>query len=111
MPRSKFHNIKTVIDGIKFDSRGEASRYVVLNQRLNTGLIENLRTQVSYQLTVNGVKIARYVADFVYDEAGVQVVEDYKSTVTAKLPVFRLKLKLMKAIHNVDVKCVFKASD
>lgn len=111
MPRSKFNNIKTVVDGIKFNSKGESSRYIVLRDRQKIGLIANLTTQVAYPLIVNGVKIARYVADFVYDQGGVTIVEDYKSTATAKLPVFRLKLKLMKACHGVTIKCVYTATE
>lgn len=104
---TKFNNRKITIDGIKFDSQGEGRRYVVLKDRVERGFITNLNTHVPYTLTVNGVKICRYVADFTYDRDGEQIVEDFKSpaTITA---TFRLKTKLMRAVHGVDVQVVMK---
>ena len=46
----------------------------------------------------------RYVADFVYQEQGAQVVEDVKSVVTRKHPVYRLKKHLMKHVHGIEVR-------
>lgn len=108
--RSKFNARKTEIDGIRFDSRGESLRYIVLKERQERGFITDLTCHRSYTLTVNGVKIGRYVADFVYLQDGVEIVEDFKSpaTITA---TFRLKAKLMKALHGVDVKIVMKPDD
>jgi hypothetical protein len=34
---------------------------------------------------------------------GSEVVEDVKSAITAKNPVYRLKKKLVEAIHNVKI--------
>jgi hypothetical protein len=105
----KYNNIKTVVDGIKFDSKGEAARYVVLRDRQTDGVISNLRTQASYALSVNGRKICVYRADFTYDQDGVSIVEDYKSKATIT-PTFRLKAKLMEAVHGITVKIVFTAN-
>lgn len=105
--RGKFNAVKTVIDDIKFDSRGEAARYVVLKDRVERGFITALTCHQPYTLTVNGVKIAKYVADFVYEQDGQTVVEDFKSKATMTA-TFRLKAKLMKAIHDIDVKTVFE---
>ena len=106
MAKSKFRNIKVEIDGIRFDSRGESQRYVVLRDRVERGFITDLTCHVPYDLTVNGVKVCRYVADFVYRDGDQTVVEDFKSPATMT-PIFRLKAKLMTAVHGIVVKTVF----
>jgi hypothetical protein len=64
--KSKYRNVKTEVDGIKFDSKKEATRYGQLRLLEKAGLIGNLRLQVQYPLIVHGVKVGSYVADFVY---------------------------------------------
>ncbi len=98
--RAKYGNKKTIIDGIKFDSKREAQRYGTLQLMLKAGLISNLRLQVPYQITVNGMKVCKYVADFVYEDKGVEIVEDVKGM---KTPIYNLKKKLMKAVFGVVV--------
>lgn len=98
--RSKYGARKTVVDGITFDSMAEATRYGVLKVIQSAGLIRNLRLQVPYEITVNGQKVCRYVADFVYEENNKEVVEDVKGM---KTPVYNLKKKLMKAVFGVVI--------
>jgi hypothetical protein len=98
--RSKYGAKKTVVDGITFDSQAEATRYGVLKVIQASGLITGLRLQVPYQITVNGKKVCRYVADFVYIENGKEVVEDVKGM---KTPVYNLKKKLMEAVLGVVI--------
>jgi hypothetical protein len=45
----------------------------------------------------------KYVADFVYTDTlhETEIVEDVKGMIT---DVFKLKYRLMKQIHNIDVK-------
>jgi hypothetical protein len=100
----KYRNKKTVIDGISFDSSKEARRYQELLLLERTGVIQNLRRQVRFPLSVNGQLICTYVADAVYIENGHEIVEDTKSPVTRKLPVFRIKSKLMRAIHGIAIR-------
>lgn len=102
--RLKYGNKKTVIDGRVFDSKKEAGRYLQLRMMQTAGLIKNLQCQVEYRLEVEGSKIAKYIADFCYEENGVEVVEDVKSSATRKLPTYRLKKKLMKAIFGIEIK-------
>ena len=102
--KSKFKNIKVDLDGIKFDSKKEAARYVHLKRLEAIGGISMLERQEKYRLEVNGVHVATYVADFVYCNKNDKIiVEDVKSAHTRKLPVYRLKKKLMKAIYNIDI--------
>lgn len=94
---SKYHAKKTTVDGITFDSKREADRYLILKSMEEDGTIENLRRQVRYELVpafdVDGrhYRPVYYVADFVYVEDGKEVVEDVKGMRT---DVYRLKSKL-----------------
>lgn len=100
-PRNKFGNEKTDVDGIKFDSKAESQRYGELKMMERGGLIQGFEMQVSYDLEVNGVLICKYIADFVITwPDGIVTVEDVKGVQT---PDFKLKKKLMWAIHNIDI--------
>jgi hypothetical protein len=95
---NKYLNKKKEVDGIKFDSKKEATRYGYLKIDPE---VSDLQLQVSFPITINGILICRYIADFVYFRGGFQVVEDVKGVRTA---IFILKKKLMKAVHNIDIK-------
>lgn len=66
------------------------------------GAIAGLTRQIPFDLTVNGHLVCRYICDFVYviPTTGERVVEDAKGVLT---PEFRLKAKLMEAIHGIVV--------
>lgn len=104
--KSKFNNIKTEVDGDVFDSKKEAKRYGELKLLLKAGHIGFLARQVEFLFNVEGIKVASYFADFCYRDAktGEFIVEDVKSEVTRKLPVYRLKRKLMLSIHKIKIK-------
>lgn len=100
--RSKYGNSKTKIGDLTFDSKKEAKRWSELLLLQSIGEITHLQRQIPYLLTVNDVKICKYVADFVYDHKdGSSYVEDTKGFIT---PEFKLKQKLMKACYNIDIK-------
>lgn len=94
------------LNGELYDSTTEFHRFLQLQQKVNKGEISDLRKQVTYALDVEGEHICDYIADFVYIENGQTVVEDTKSLYTSNNPVFRIKRKLMLAIHKVRVKVV-----
>jgi hypothetical protein len=104
---SKYHAKKTTVDGITFDSRKEADRYLVLKGMEEDGSIEDLRRQVRYELIpsfdVDGrhYRPVYYVADFVYVEDGKTVVEDVKGMRT---DVYRLKSKLFARRYGMSIK-------
>jgi hypothetical protein len=100
---NKYGAIRTEHNGRVFASKGEAKRAAELELRQQAGEISNLEYQVRYPLTVNGVVVGHYVADFKYIEDGQTVVEDVKSQPTMT-PVYRLKKKLMSALLNIDIK-------
>lgn len=101
--QSKWKNRKTVVDGITFDSAKEARQWRLLKQIESLGEITKLRRQVAYKLEVNGVFVCAYRADFVYWDVREQreVVADAKGFRT---PEYKLKRKLMKAIHGIEIK-------
>jgi len=118
--KHKYRAVKTTIDGITFASKREAKRYSELKILEKAGYITHLELQPEYQITINGAKICRYIADFRYftvrqkgktllknskgelttatmtgDKEG-QVVEDSKGF---KTPIYRLKKKLVEACY------------
>ena len=103
MKPSKFLNKKVVVDGIKFDSRKEADYYGTLKMRKMAGEIRDFKMQVPFRMEVNGELICKYIADFVVEYANGTQVIDIKSDFTRKNPVYRIKNKLMKAIHGITI--------
>ena len=98
---SKYRNVKCVFSGIKFDSKKEAARYAELAMLERAGRISGLERQVRFEVCqkVPGLKGSRaryYVADFVYDEDGKKIIEDVKSLITKKNPVYTLKKQLVQ---------------
>ena len=99
---AKYRNVKTVLDGIRFDSKREAARYLGLKAAAATGRISDLYLQPRFRLEVNGSLICYYVADFQYrDDSGHVVVEDVKGV---KTPAYRLKKALMLAVLGIAIR-------
>lgn len=103
--RSKYNNKPTEVDGITFSSKKEARRYGELKLLAKAGEIFDLQTQPRFPLDVNGQPVCAYVGDFAYRTAGnaALTVEDVKSPITRKNPVYRLKIKLLKAVRGIEV--------
>lgn len=116
---TKYGARRTEHAGRVYASKAEARRAVELQLLERAGEIRDLEYQPAFDLVVNGVKIGRYVADFRYlrsrflpdwtDDRGrrvgvtlwdVVVVEDVKGVAT---PVYRLKKKLVQAIHGIEI--------
>ena len=99
---SKYHNKKTEMDGIVFDSIKESRRYFELKLLEKHGEIKNLELQPKYllqegfytKLYPEGKKKIRaiyYIADFQYEENGMIVAEDVKGILS---PIYKMKKKL-----------------
>lgn len=97
---SKYSNIKTVVNGIKFDSKLEAKRYGELRLLEKAGAITDLVLQARFPLSVDHQIIGSYVCDFLYLENGKKVVEDCKGLPT---PIYRWKKKHLKAQYGIDI--------
>jgi hypothetical protein len=100
--RSKYKNVPTVVDGVRFASKAEAKRDAELQLLERAGQIRDLKRQPRFPLVVNGVKVCTYVGDWAYHEilssieAVQPVVEDRKGVLT---PAFKIKWALAKALH------------
>lgn len=120
----KYGNKKYTVDGITFDSKHEAYRYQELKALQKAGIIQDLRLQVKFVLipvqreesdevyksgkNKGKPKLGKvlerecsYIADFVYLENGVLVVEDAKGMRTKE---YIIKRKLMLKVHNIQIK-------
>ena len=104
---NKFKAIKTVVDGIKFDSKREAKRWGELRLLEMDGQIAKLNRQVRFDLIVNGVKVGRLTVDFTYVENRKLVAEDskgFRKQTDTNYQLFKLKAALVKAIYGIEVK-------
>ena len=105
---AKYYNKKTVYNGITFDSKKEADRYVVLTLLQKAGKITDLEVQVPFELIpsqkVDGLTVERpcvYKADFVYRENGKMVVEDTKGVKTKD---YIIKRKRMLHVFGIQIR-------
>lgn len=101
MRTNKYKAVRTTVDGITFASKREAKVYAELRLEERAGLISDLELQPEYPITVAGVPICTYRADFRYKRNGEVIVVDAKGVRT---PVYRLKKKLVKAVYGVEVR-------
>jgi hypothetical protein len=89
-------------------SKKESRRAANLKLLEKAGAIQNLREQVKFELIpaqyIDGKCVERacsYIADFVYDEKGAQVVEDTKGFKTKD---FIIKRKLLLRVHGIRIR-------
>ena len=97
----KYRNVPTDVDGIRFASKAEGRRYAELKMLEKRGHISSLKIQPRYPLTVNGLHVCTYVADFEYlDEHDRLITEDKKGVKTKD---FVIKAKLFHALYGREV--------
>ena len=106
LPMSKYHSKITRVGDKKFHSKKEADRFVELTLMEKAQAIQDLKTQVAFPLIKKSAygKEIKYVADFVYYEDGVMVVEDVKSPITKKNQVYVLKKRLMAELYGITLR-------
>jgi len=109
-PKTKYHSTKLEVNGMRFDSKKEYKRWLVLKGLEDEGRISHLARQVTYELIPKQVdedgkcieRSVKYIADFVYyDEGDNLVVEDTKGMRT---PDYIIKRKLMLKVHDIRIK-------
>ena len=116
---NKYRNTKTIVDGIEFASRKEASRYRELKLLEQNGDIQDLQWQVKYILIPTqrepavigvrgGVKKGKviekeiaYIADFVYNQGEQTIVEDTKGFRTKE---YIIKRKMMLYFYGIKIR-------
>jgi predicted RNase H-like nuclease len=96
--RNKYGAIKTLKDGVVFDSKLEAHHYEQLKLLQAAGEIKDLDLQHELRLAFNNIVICTYIADYYYYDCKAQkwVISDAKGIET---PVFKLKWKMVKALY------------
>lgn len=109
---TKYKAVRTVLNGITFDSKKEAARWADLLLLEKGGIIENLERQRTFELAPSvkfdrakrATPALRYTADFTYLEwiggKKVRIVEDAKGVLT---PAFKIKRHLMKSTFGIDI--------
>ena len=95
---NKYKAIKTLFDGVVFDSKLEAGEYEDLKLLQAAGEISDLDIQHDLVLKVNDKQVCIYIADFFYFDVKEKkwVVSDAKGILT---DVFKLKWKLAQALY------------
>ena len=103
MTRNKYRNVKTKINGIEFDSKKEANRYIELKILQKAGIIKDLELQKKYELIPKqkNERACYYIADFVYTENGNKIVEDTKGKKTKD---YIIKRKLMLYRYGIKIR-------
>lgn len=106
---SKYHAIRTTIDGITFDSKAEAKRYEELKLLEKAGEILAVEVHERFPLLYGVIKLGDYEADFSYYIKGVaqMVVEDVKGV---KTPLYRWKKKHFEAQYGIKITEITKRS-
>ena len=109
--QSKFNNrrVRTAA-GVSFDSQSEARRWGELLLLQRAGEIRGLTLHPRFHLDVNGIRVADMIPDFLYEcrnpespKDWIKVCEDRKGGTVTQTREFKIKCKLMKAIHNIDI--------
>ena len=104
-------NVRTEIDGIKFQSKKEGKRYIELKLLQKGSYIRDLVVQpkayiiIDKKFNVNTNRHITFRPDFSYTKSnGHFVIEDVKGRKAGtQYRLFLLKKCLMKQIYNIDV--------
>ena len=128
----KYNNTKVEFDNLKFDSKREMRRYLVLKEAQEKGVITDLELQPKYELIpaireeyikhlktkdkveTRTVQLAiTYTADFRYKKGDITVVEDVKASpnMAALDKAFLLKEKMFRYFFGFPIKRVYKETD
>lgn len=109
---SKFNNVKSEIDGHKFDSKKESEFYGSLKIKKQAGLIKDFKMQVPYEIIINNIRIANYFLDFLVEnnDGTIEYIDikgkDKKTNKFIKTGVFALKKRLVEAIYGIKISMI-----
>lgn len=100
---NRYRNIK--ING--FDSKAEYIRFLILEQEEKEGVIKGLERQRKFLICSKTERVKKsrdryYIADFFYFDKRKDafVIEDVKSPITRKDPVYSLKKQIVLSIYK-----------
>ncbi len=118
--RSKYRNVKVVVDGQRFDSKREAQHWQELNLRKKAGEIRDLKRQVELDLlcpVIHGdddlgetMRVATYVADFVFTDCYPDItknspvrIQDVKGGKATRTALYQLKKKWLFLQYGIEI--------
>lgn len=106
---NKYHNQKTEVAGITFDSKKEAERYLELKMMERAGMIKDLELQKRMEIIpkTDKYRAINYIADFSYfdNQTGKSVCEDVKGMRKGTAyQLFKLKQKILYWRYQIEVK-------
>lgn len=126
----RYNHTTVEANGLKFDSKKEYQRYVVLKDAEDKGLITDLRTQVKFELipavieeyvehlkTKDKIKTRTlqlaitWTADFVYFKNGEEVIEDVKPSKFLLSDRFVIKEKLFFWKYRKKIRLIYNVTD
>ncbi len=97
---NKYGNKKIFREDKLWHSVWEYECYLILKDIKE---VTSIKTQVEYKFIHNQVYITKYVADFVFEYCGHEIVADAKSEHTATMQRFKIQQKLMRAFYNCEI--------
>lgn len=100
--------VERTIDGIVFASKKETKRYAELRLLERAGEVQDLELQPEFRVSINDQHYCTYTADFAYTEKGERVIEELKSTGTAKDAAYRLRKKAAELFYGIKVRVIIK---
>ena len=96
------------LGGVVFASKKEMKRYAELRLLQRAGEVQDLELQPEFRVSIAGQHYCTYTADFAYTEKGERIVEELKSTGTAKDAAFRLRKKAAELFYGIKVRMIIK---
>ena len=100
---------RRTMDGKLFASKKEMLRYADLKMLERAKEISKLEMQPKFAVFINDKPFCTYTADFRYvDKNGEVVIEELKSTGTAKDAAYRLRKKAAELYHGIKVNVIIK---
>jgi hypothetical protein len=101
---NKYHNIKTEYKGDTYDSKKEADYAVLLDTMKRAKGVDRVLSwerQVPYKIKIDKILICTYYCDFVVKYADGRI--EHIDVKGVKTDVYKIKKKLVKALHNIDI--------
>lgn len=100
----KFNAVATEMDGLRFGSKKEAARYLLLRDQERRGEIQNLLVHGRVALTVGGELVCHFEPDFLFERDGRLCAEDTKGMRRGPpWELFMVKARLFEALYKTRV--------
>lgn len=104
MRTSKYKNVKTEYNGIKYDSKKEAEyarQLDIFKHASGKMQVLEIIRQPIFSIIIKGKEVCKYKADF-----GVKYPDRYEyiDVKGFKTPIYRLKKKLVEAQYGITIK-------